>query len=327
MTSLRIFVLRAGEYIVDVLRASETRQCLQTTVDFAHRLKLPFASLYSAMRRRNTCTQQLGANYDTDWARRPVITAARSILIDTVGNFIVTLATTTTVLNREVLDEIEPPVIFVANHSSHFDTTLMLTALPKRYRHHSIIAAGADYWFDSKWKARFAAFAFNIIPIEREKVDRKSADKAARLLRKGWNVIIYPEGTRSRDGFARPFRGGAAYLSIRCNVPVVPVHIEGTRTVFGVGASHATPGPTRIVFGAPIYPQPHERSRDMNPRIERAVSAAADEGRTDWWSARRRAQKGDTPPIQGPPGLHGWRRNWLGSARVVNDSDHNWPRV
>ncbi len=308
---VRTGILRIGEYLYATTNSGSRRvRRAQNTVraDIANR-----------------CAARLGTNYNTNWARTPVATAIRSLLIDTVGAAIVNLVTTPTVLNRDLLDELDGPVIFTPNHSSHLDTTLILTVLPKRFRHRAVIAAGADYWFDTPMKARAAAGLLNIIPIERERVDRKSVELATRLIKERWNVIIFPEGTRTRDGFAGPFRGGAAYLSLRTGIPIVPVHIEGTRRVFGVGASHATPGPTRVVFGNPIYPAPNEKSRILNERIEVSVSVAADEGRTDWWSALRRRACHQTPRIQGPDDLVGWRRNWIGSARVVSHTTKPWP--
>ena len=67
------------------------------------------------------------------------------------------------------------------------------------------------------------------IPIERARVGRRSADYAAGLIDDGWSLLIYPEGGRSPDGWGQTFRGGAAYLALRCGVPVVPVHLQAAR--------------------------------------------------------------------------------------------------
>jgi len=269
--------------------------------------------------------ENLGADYDTSWARRAPARAIRRLLLQYVTRPLVRIVAPPTIIGLDRLEQLEGPVIFAGNHSSHLDTSLVLASLPVRFRHHAIVAAGADYWFDEHWKAAIAALWLNIIPIEREKVGRKSADLTASLIEDGWNLVIFPEGSRSRDGFIAPFRGGAAYLGIRCGVPIVPIHLEGTRRIFGVGARRVSPGPTRVVFGEPILPQPSERTRDLNVRIERAVAEAADEGRTDWWSARQRAVRGESPSLQGPEGVTGWRRTWAGSERVARRDDNRWP--
>ncbi|MER3453102.1 MAG: 1-acyl-sn-glycerol-3-phosphate acyltransferase, partial [Acidimicrobiia bacterium] len=92
--------------------------------------------------------------------------------------------------------DLEPPAIFAANHHSHLDTPLMLTTLPARFRHRTVVAAAADYFFDSRPKAALAALAMCAIPIERTRVDRRSADLAASLIAEGWSLVIFPEGGR-----------------------------------------------------------------------------------------------------------------------------------
>ena len=65
--------------------------------------------------------------------------------------------------------------MFVANHHSHLDTTLVLTHLPTPWRHEMVVAAAADYFFDTRAKAALAAWAYGAVPMERKKVSRRSA--------------------------------------------------------------------------------------------------------------------------------------------------------
>ena len=81
--------------------------------------------------------------------------------------------------------------------------------------------------------ATLSALVIGAIPIERTKVTRRSADQAAELIDDGWSILIFPEGGRSPDGWGQPFRGGAAYLALRCGVPVMkprrcPFSMSGT---------------------------------------------------------------------------------------------------
>ena len=92
-------------------------------------------------------------------------------------------------------------MIFAANRASHVDTPLLLTSLPERFRHRTAIAAGADYFFDRRWKGHMWAFLINAFPIERLRVSRRGADLAGSLLEDGWSIIIFPEGGRSPDGW------------------------------------------------------------------------------------------------------------------------------
>ena len=74
-------------------------------------------------------------------------------------------------------------------------------------------------------------------------MNRTSADQAAELIDDGWSMVIFPEGGRSPDGWGQPFRGGAAYLSARCDVPVVPIHVEGTGRILRKGKRCPNPRP------------------------------------------------------------------------------------
>ena len=171
------------------------------------------------------------------------------------------------------------------------------------------MAAAADYFFDRRWKADAWSFFLAAIPIERTKVNRRSAQLAAELLEEGWNLVIFPEGGRSPDGWAQTFRGGAAYLAARTGCPVVPVHIDGTRHILPKGTNAVRRTRTTITFGTPLSPTEGEDARRFGGRIEAAVATMANEVTTDWWSARKQAAAGTTPALQGPE-VAPWRRTW-----------------
>ena len=67
----------------------------------------------------------------------------------------------------DVLERIEGPVIFVANHASHLDTPLILLSLPDEWRRRTAVAAAADYFFDTWWRAVGSSLLFNTFPIDR----------------------------------------------------------------------------------------------------------------------------------------------------------------
>ncbi|MGO8721302.1 MAG: lysophospholipid acyltransferase family protein, partial [Acidimicrobiales bacterium] len=173
----------------------------------------------------------LGVDYDTAWARRYPVRLARAMVLDDFSRPVLKLALSPRVIGLEHLDPVQGPMILAANHASHLDTALVLSVLPSWLRHRTLVAAAADYFFDRHWKAALWSFGLGAIPMERTKVNRRSADLAAGLLEQGWSLIIFPEGGRTEDGWGREFKGGASYLAKRCGVPVVPVHIRGTRAV------------------------------------------------------------------------------------------------
>ena len=190
-----------------------------------------------------------------------------------------------------MLELVEAPAIYVANHASHVDTGLLLSVLPPRVRHKTVVAAAADHFFDRRWKAHVWSLVLAAIPIERHRVNRKSAEDTAALLRQGWNLIIYPEGGRSHDGWFQAMRGGAAYLATRTGRPVVPVHIDGTYRIWPRGGTRLRRSPTRITFGSPIVAAEGEDARRLEARIDAVLATLADEARTDWWTARRHAAR------------------------------------
>ncbi|HEY2428113.1 MAG TPA: lysophospholipid acyltransferase family protein [Acidimicrobiales bacterium] len=267
----------------------------------------------------------LGADFDTEWARKPPARVARALVLDGVVRPAVDLVASPTVSGLDRLDGLEGPVIFVGNHASHLDTPLLLTSLPDRFRHRTVVAAAADYFFDRRLKAVASALALAAIPIDRTTVSRRSLHLAEDLLDDGWNLIIFPEGGRTADGWGRDFEGGAAYLATRRQVPVVPVHIEGSRRVWRKGGAlrRAT---THVTFGTPIRPGGASLgdARAMTAAMEHAVAVLADEQATDWWSARRRSAAGTTPALQGPTGA-AWRRSWARAEGARTTSGPRWP--
>lgn len=266
-----------------------------------------------------------GVDYDTAWARREPARYLRGVIVEYVMRPVVAALADPHVHGLDRIDGLEAPAIFAANHHSHLDTPVMLTALPARFRHRCAVAAAADYFFDSQVKAALASLAMGAIPIERNRISRRSADLSAELLLDGWNLVIFPEGGRSPDGWGQDFQGGAAYLADRCGVPVVPVHIEGTRRILRKGAKRPTPSTVHVTFGAPMRPDEGESTRRFAQRIETAVAALADEQASDWWMARKRANAGLTPELKGPGSVGAWRRSWaLGESRRTRRT-RTWP--
>ncbi len=279
---------------------------------------------------------KLGADFDTEWARKLPARYARALITEGPLRLGVKLVASPEIVGVDRLDDLRradpsPAVIFAPNHHSHGDTPLMVTAVPEPWRRKLVVAAAADYFFDTRAKGTLAALALNAFPIDREGTGRKSAEQIRSLIDDGWSLVIYPEGGRSPDGWGQDFKGGAAYLSSRTGAPVVPVFIDGTGAIFGKGMSRPKPGKTKVVFGAPLVPLEGESTRRFNSRIEAAVTTLADEALTDAWTARRRAANRTSPKLTGPE-YTGWRRQWvlaeqrkLGKAGMRRRQQRRWP--
>ena len=211
-------------------------------------------------------TPELGVYYDTAWSRRYPVRLARAVVLDNVARPLARVLASPLIRGDESLVGLEAPVIFAANHASHADTPLLLSCLPLRFRHRTVVAAAADYFFDRRWKADTWSFLLAAIPFERTKVNRRSADLAAELLEEDWNLVIFPEGGRSPDGWAQSFHpGGAAYLATRSGRPVVPVHLDGTRHILPKGRSGIRPDPDH----SHLRYAPVGRGRGERPTLQR----------------------------------------------------------
>ncbi|MEX1106001.1 MAG: lysophospholipid acyltransferase family protein [Ilumatobacteraceae bacterium] len=280
---------------------------------------------------------RLGSDFDTDWARRAPARAARTVLSRGPLQLMVKLIADPEVLGTDRLSDLialgddAPAVIFAPNHHSHVDTPIMVTSVPEPWRSKLVVAAAADYFFDTRAKGTMAALTLNALPIDREVTSRKSSDLIRDLVDDGWSLVIYPEGGRSPDGWGQEFKGGAAYLSNRTGAPVVPVFIDGSGAIFGKGMKRPKPGSTRVVFGAPLHPIEGESTRRFNARIEAAVAALGDEALTDFWTARKNAAAKTSPKLTGPS-YSGWRRQWalseqrkLGAAGMRRRQKRRWP--
>ncbi len=267
-----------------------------------------------------------GANYQTDWARKSAARITRRVLAETVVLAAVKTLARPQRLGLDRLAGVSGPVIFAANHHSHIDTPLLVTSIPVRWRSHLVVAAASDYFFSGAIRSAVSALVIGAIPIERAKVGRRSARLAASLIDDGWSLLIFPEGGRSSDGWGQPFLGGAGYLSVRCGVPVVPVHVEGTDRILPKGRNLPKVSSTTITFGNPLTPTASENARRFAARIETAVAILADECITDWYQARLRAYAGTTPRLTGP-NVSSWRRAWaLGDRSPRSRRQHRmWP--
>ena len=145
--------------------------------------------------------------------------------------------------------------LLAANHSSHADTAVIFSAVPRQLRHRLLAAAAQDYFFVGGLRQRAARTLFNAIPVDRETTRRDPLRHVVRGLREGYGMLIYPEGTRARTGRIGPFRSGIGRLIAQCpHLPVIPTLVEGTDEVMPKGRSLPVPRPVSVTFGAPLHP-------------------------------------------------------------------------
>ncbi|MDP2290934.1 MAG: lysophospholipid acyltransferase family protein [Actinomycetota bacterium] len=131
--------------------------------------------------------------------------------------------------NLEGFDRLpaEGPAILCPNHVSFLDSAFLMLHVPR-----NISFVGKAEYMDS-WKTKFIFPAMGMIPIDRAGGDKSQAalDTAERVLRRGELFGIFPEGTRSRDGYLYKGRTGAARLALKVGCPIYPVGVVGTREI------------------------------------------------------------------------------------------------
>ena len=216
------------------------------------------------------------AKMDVSWARGAMPRAmGSSILVGVLGPLLF-FYVRRRVSGRELLAaEPSKPVIFVANHSSHLDTPTILRAMPPRWRKRTAVAAAADYFYKSRITARGAALVFNTVPLGRNGggLGKGATDHVDKLIAEGWNLLMFPEGTRSRDGELGKVRSGAAVLAAQHGLSIVPIWVGGTHDAMPPGQYWPKRLKGRLFsrrvqlevrFGSPITPEdPSERREVM----------------------------------------------------------------
>lgn len=144
------------------------------------------------------------------------------------------------------------PFIIVSNHSSHLDTPLIFSCFPF-YRVNNIrTVAALDYFFANPFLRVVAHLLCNIVPISRKSSDFIAFAMCEKTLKAGGTIIIYPEGTRTRDGKMAEFKPGIGILVQKTKVPVIPAFINGTYQSLNYRKHIPRAAPIQIRFGLPL---------------------------------------------------------------------------
>jgi 1-acyl-sn-glycerol-3-phosphate acyltransferase len=260
----------------------------------------------------------------TGWARSAPARAVREFVQAVGVKNVMRKELAIEVYGLDELRQLSGPALIVANHASHLDAAVLVSTLPARRRRRTAVGVASDYFFDSLVRTGVSAIAFNAFPIE-EGGDAFPSTPA-KLLAKGWSVVIFPEGTRSSDGFVRPFRLGAAQLAVECRVPVVPVGILGTYAAMPRGSYWPVPGRPRVSvrYGLPMMARSDEAIDGFSAKIAEAVQELLSEDASTWWKTQR-----GLADVQEPPAAS-WRRIWQQSDPPVRGGKlpeaHIWRR-
>lgn len=171
----------------------------------------------------------------------------------------------------------------MSNHLSSVDIWALLAVVPVRVRMIAKKQLGRIPLFG--WAMRAGRFIF--IDRTNAVAARRSIEEAKRRIRGGQSVLIFPEGTRSRDGILLPFKKGGFHLAIEAGVPVIPVALVGTRACMPRKSLLLRAGHVRVVVGAEI-PTAGLKESDRHVLLEKVRSEIA--------------QMMENPPLEPPRG-------------------------
>lgn len=160
------------------------------------------------------------------------------------------------------------PAVFAANHESAFDINVLFLALKRN----SLRFVAKKELFDIPvfgWYLNLAGY----IKVDRR--NRKQAFDSLKLagakVRAGTSLIVFPEGTRSKDGRVHPFKKGPFVLAREANVPVVPVAIVGAHEITPKGVIAVAPGTVTVAIGEPVDPALYPDKSSLLYEVRRRI--------------------------------------------------------
>lgn len=137
--------------------------------------------------------------------------------------------------------------IVVTNHASMFDIPALMSTFPQGRIMFKKELSYIPFW---GWALRWGPH----IMVDRKKGTEamKSLDRAVTAIQKGGQVLLFAEGTRTRDGKLLPFKRGAFALAIKSGVPIIPVTINGSFKILPKGSFDIRPAHIEVVIDSPI---------------------------------------------------------------------------
>jgi 1-acyl-sn-glycerol-3-phosphate acyltransferase len=162
------------------------------------------------------------------------------------------------------------PLIVASNHASYIDPPLIGGIFPGRLRYLAKESLFRNPFFGLLIRALGA------LPVSR--YDSRKAGSALKLmlnvLAHGESILIFPEGTRSPDGRLQPLEEGAAFLSVKSGIPLLPVYIKGSNLVWPPHKALPRPAKVTVTFGEPILSSGGGMERERRSALTKTLDEA-----------------------------------------------------
>jgi len=165
--------------------------------------------------------------------------------------------------------------VYVSNHASMFDIPVILASVPDQIR--IVYKKELEIIPIFGWGLKWGSY----IGIDRGRGPKamRSLEEAIEKIRRGASVLLYAEGTRTRDGKLQPFKRGAFNIAVRAGIPVVPLTVNGTFSILPKGSMIIRPHPVELVLGKPIPVTGEGKEEEM--RLMEEVHAVMQENYVD----------------------------------------------
>ncbi len=193
------------------------------------------------------------------WTNSSLLRLMRKNIFFRFHNFVLSFFVRLKVTGVEKLKNIDQPVIFISNHLSYIDFGVIVKSMPNSLSVNMSTAAREEFFFPNsnrKWVNLLARLAYeystivsNVFMLPQRRGFRKSLQYMGKLADGGINILIFPEGERSRTGQLLPFMPGIGLIVKELKIPVVPIKIKGLEKVFPRGAKWPKKGDVEVVYG------------------------------------------------------------------------------
>jgi 1-acyl-sn-glycerol-3-phosphate acyltransferase len=155
-------------------------------------------------------------------------------------------------------------LILISNHASHLDAVSIAAAVPFKYWLDLYISAAKDYWFRNPVFTFFSKHCLGAIPIDRSDKKGEAIKLCTSLLEnldRIW-LILFPEGTRSKDGYINSFKRGVSIFAMRTDTPILFLYLEGNNELWPKGRLIPYPGSLKVHVGPVHEPAPIDKIYD-----------------------------------------------------------------
>jgi long-chain acyl-CoA synthetase len=222
------------------------------------------------------------------WAQRAPVALVRILVYYLLSWPATLLMAWPRVRGRENLRNLRGPLLLICNHITRVDIGFVLAALPLKLRHRLAVAMWGELLQAMRNPPKSMSFIkrcmekisyglvvalFNVFPLPQQTGFRRSFAFAGELADRGYSLLVFPEGMRTKDGNISPFKAGIGLLAADLNLPVVPIRIDGLYELKKAEKKFSRPGTVVVTVGPALQvdreADPMTIARDLEAQLER----------------------------------------------------------